>query len=260
MGRCRYTPSASGLGWLAMALMVVLAGCGGKKAKYPLCGSDKDCKAGEHCVNKKCQQCATADDCKPGESCKAGACVLEIGACRDDSDCEAGQICRNHRCSSCSRDEDCGPDAHCSNGSCLNRGQCKVDEDCADEEDCVEGTCQVLGRQRPPEVDCELATIYFDYDQSALDESSREALSQSASCIQQAPDRGVFISGHTDPRGTEEYNIALSEKRAQVVADYLARLGIDPARFRVIPKGEIEAFGEDEDGWSKDRRVEFDWQ
>ena len=63
--------------------------------------------------------------------------------------------------------------------------------------------------------------------------------------------------GHTDPSGTDEYNIALSERRAQTVADYLARLGIDPARLQVVPKGETEPtwLGDD-----KDRRVEFQWR
>ena len=78
--------------------------------------------------------------------------------------------------------------------------------------------------------------------------------------MQSAPGRGVFLNGHTDPRGTEEYNIALSERRAQTVADYLARLGIDPARFRVVPRGETQATGTSESGWSRDRRVEIEWQ
>ncbi len=60
--------------------------------------------------------------------------------------------------------------------------------------------------------------------------------------------------------GTDEYNIALSEKRGRSVADFLARLGIDPAKLRVIPKGETEATGTDEDSRSEERRVDFEWQ
>jgi len=70
-------------------------------------------------------------------------------------------------------------------------------------------------------------------------------------------DKGVLVIGHTDTSGTEEYNIALSERRAQQVADYLARLGTDPAKLQVVPKGETEPTGNGDD---KDRRVEFKWR
>jgi peptidoglycan-associated lipoprotein len=244
----------------AIALVVVASGCGDKKAKYPSCGSDKDCRKGEHCVNKRCMQCATDSHCKKGETCQNGACALAAGGCRDDSNCEPGKVCLQNRCSACKADGECGPDRRCSKGRCLARGACKRDEDCADDEDCVKGTCKRDGRARPPDVSCTLEPIYFDYDQAAVDDKSSRILNGIAECVQEAPGRGVFLVGHTDPRGTEEYNIALSERRATVVADYLARLGIDPARLRVIPKGETEASGADEAGWSQDRRVEIEWQ
>ena len=75
--------------------------------------------------------------------------------------------------------------------------------------------------------------------------------------IEKTPGKNVYVMGHTDPSGTDEYNIALSERRAQTVADYLARLGIDPARLQVVPKGETEPTGLGDD---KDRRVEFQWR
>ena len=75
-------------------------------------------------------------------------------------------------------------------------------------------------------------------------------------CIDKNKAKNVFVIGHTDTSGTEEYNIALSERRAQTVADYLARLGTDPARMQVVPKGETEPTGLGDD---KDRRVEFQW-
>ena len=67
----------------------------------------------------------------------------------------------------------------------------------------------------------------------------------------------VFVFGHTDTSGTEEYNIALSERRAQSAADYLSRLGADPAKMQVVPKGETEPSGLGDD---KDRRVELKWR
>jgi peptidoglycan-associated lipoprotein len=102
--------------------------------------------------------------------------------------------------------------------------------------------------------------VFFGFDTSGLDQAAKDTLAKDGECIKSVKDRGVLIVGHTDPRGTEEYNVALSEQRAQTVADYLARLGIDPARLNNVPKGETEAVGTDESGWSQDRRVELEWQ
>jgi peptidoglycan-associated lipoprotein len=247
-----------------MALLVVAAfavgGCGDKKAKYPSCGSDRDCKSGEHCVNQHCMQCAVDAHCAKGEECVSGACVLARGGCRRDADCRSGTVCLDGRCRACQADAECGPARRCEGGRCLARGACRRDDDCAEDEDCVKGVCTRGGRGKPPDVGCRFEPVYFGYDQAALDDQATRVLTAAAECVQQAPGRGVFLIGHTDPRGTEEYNIALSERRALVVADYLARLGIDPARFRVIPKGETEASGADEAGWTEDRRVEIEWQ
>ena len=80
-------------------------------------------------------------------------------------------------------------------------------------------------------------------------------LEANAECIKKADDsRGVILNGFTDPSGTEEYNIALSEKRANAAADYLARFGIDPARFRVVPKGEGFSEGTEKSTWDKERK------
>jgi peptidoglycan-associated lipoprotein len=254
-------PRARLLAWtLALAVVALTPGCPDKKLKYPACKKDQDCNEGEKCVDGKCQQCATKDDCGPGKICEGGECKLAPGACETDADCAEGRVCEQNRCVPCESDVDCGPSGRCSGGACLERGTCRVDEDCEDDEDCVDGSCQRLGRGKPPDVDCELATVYFGFDTSGIEGEAREQLNQNAECIQKAPDRNVLIAGHTDPRGTEEYNIALSEQRARSVADYLARLGIDPARFRVIPKGETESTGVDEDSWKLDRKVGFDWQ
>lgn len=240
---------------------VLMSGCPDKKLKYPICAKDKDCKEGEHCVNKQCRQCKTDEHCPDGQTCQNNTCVAKDGFCNSKDDCPSGQICKKNKCTACEDDGECGPSARCTDdGRCLDRGKCSKDEDCQDDEDCVDGVCQRLGRGPAPDVDCDLHTVYFGFDRSQIQEESKETLNKSAECIQQAAGRGVILEGHTDPRGTDEYNIALSEARAQAVADYLARLGIDPARFRVIPKGETEASGAGEDSWNKDRRVEIEWQ
>lgn len=247
-------------GALLATCVVMASGCPDKKLKYPACKKDKDCKDGEKCVEGKCQQCAADADCADGETCEGGSCVKKQGFCSSDADCADGKICRQNQCVGCKNDVDCGAKGRCSNGACLERGKCKVDEDCEDDEDCLDGVCQRLGRQKPPDIDCQLVTVFFGFDASTIDDSTRDVLNRNAECIQKAEGRNVFITGHTDPRGTEEYNVALSERRAQVVADYLARLGIDPARFRVIPKGETESTGVDEESWNQDRKVVFEWQ
>jgi peptidoglycan-associated lipoprotein len=206
-------------------------------------------------------QCAEDADCDEGETCQEGACVTRQGWCETDDDCPGGQICRGNECVACESDRECGPASKCSEGACVSRGTCDTDADCADDEDCVDGLCQRLGRSRPPDLACEMETVYFGFDEHTVPEDSRASLDQTAECIQQADDdRAVLIEGHTDPRGTPEYNIALSEKRARAVADYLARLGIDPARFQVVPKGEAEATGTSEQDWQQDRKVEFEWK
>ena len=246
---------------LGVVLCVALAAaCGDKRPGYPNCSSDKDCRKSEHCVNRQCRQCAGDGHCKEGESCVDGACVGPPGACSSDADCAKGQPCVQGRCQACTQDRQCGPNRKCRSGRCLVRGKCARHEDCADDEDCVSGACKGPGRGKPPNVSCQLRAVHFGFDQSGLSQEARTTLNLVAECVQSVPGRGVFLNGHTDPRGTEEYNVGLSERRALVVADYLARLGIDPARFRVVPRGETQASGTSEASWAEDRRVEIEWQ
>jgi len=236
---------------------LALLGCGDKKPKYPTCAADKDCKAGERCVNKKCVQCAENADCEDGEICRNGACQKPDGFCASDDDCTDGKVCKNNTCVACESDVECGVGGKCQDGGCLRKGQCKVDEDCADDEDCVNGRCTKASGTGAGA--CQLPAIYFDFDQAAISEENKGKLEQVHECLK-STEQNVRVIGHTDPRGTEEYNIALSEGRARAVADYLARLGIDPARLNLVPKGEAEASGTDDGSWRQDRRVEFEWQ
>lgn len=249
--------------WLRVAPFLVtlalLAGCPDKKPKDPACEGDADCQDGQHCVNRKCVECGEDAHCPTGEVCRNGACGAPESACTADEDCGEGEACIDGQCRACQSNDECGPGGKCNAGACERAKKCQVDEDCADDEDCVDGLClQPWNSESPAGLDCTLATVYFDFDQSVVREDARELLNGNAACLQKAPaDRGTYIEGHTDEQGTEEYNIALSERRANAVADYLARLGIDPARFHVIAKGEGEPSDEGDEG---DRRVEFEWQ
>jgi peptidoglycan-associated lipoprotein len=241
---------------LALALCALGAGCG---PKYPNCNGDKDCKEKEFCVSGKCQQCRPNEkDCKAGEECVLGACKPIAGYCTEHAQCPKDQSCIDNRCKPCVADSQCG-EGKCHQGRCLPTKSCVKDDDCAQDEDCVKGRCVSAKKSAaPPPAQCALEAVYFDFNESALTTSTTEVLQKDASCLKQV-DRKVALEGHADPRGTEEYNLALSERRAISVKQYLVNLGANASRMRTIPKGKTEAKGTDEAGWSRDRRVELTW-
>lgn len=245
------------LGVLAVAWVIValVAGCK-KKPKTPACAGNDDCTGGLICVNGQCLECTTDDACGDGKVCRDGACQAKP-ECVKDADCADGKVCQAGVCQACASDGECGPGGKCQAGACQRPTACTSDEQCADDEDCVDGYCQKPWQGGADAGACPLATVYFGYDDATIAASERDRLDGNSSCIEKTPGKNVYVVGHTDETGTDEYNIALSERRAQTVADYLARLGIDPARLQVVPKGETEASGA---GADKDRRVEFQWR
>jgi peptidoglycan-associated lipoprotein len=242
---------------LAAVLGWALAGCGDETKKPGSCKADKDCKQGQVCTENKCVECTKDAQCPAGKRCSANACVA-AAECTKDDQCPQGKVCQAGKCKSCAADSECGPGGSCQAGACKKASKCAKDEDCADDEDCVDGFCRKASSGNPSDVTCDLATVYFGYDQASIQESERDRLEKNAQCIEKSPKaKQVLLQGHTDTSGTEEYNIALSERRAQSVADYLARLGVDPARLQVVPKGETEPTGLGDD---KDRRCQFQWR
>ncbi len=234
----------------------LFAGCGDKPKAPGSCTSEKDCKDGQKCFENKCVLCIEDAHCGKGQRCSAGACVAKP-ECEKDDECSPGKVCQAGKCKSCAMDSECGPGGSCEAGACKTAQACTKDDDCADDEDCVSGFCRRAGATSTNVGGCQLATVFFGYDDSSIQASERDRLDGNAACIEKTPDKQVFLMGHTDTSGTEEYNIALSERRAQSVADYLSRLGSDPARMQVVPKGETETTGAGDD---KDRRVEFGWK
>jgi peptidoglycan-associated lipoprotein len=105
----------------------------------------------------------------------------------------------------------------------------------------------------------QLRVIYFDFDQYNLRDDARRDLDFNAEILKQNPDAVLVIEGHCDERGTNEYNLALGERRAQAAKDYLSRLGVDASRLSIISYGEERpsAMGHDEGAWSQNRRAEF---
>ncbi len=109
------------------------------------------------------------------------------------------------------------------------------------------------------EAQSQLLTVYFDYDSYTLRQDAQETLRTNADVIGRYPDVRIQIQGHCDERGSEEYNLALGDRRARAVMDYLVNLGITPGRLSTITFGEERPSdpGHDEIAWSKNRRGEF---
>jgi peptidoglycan-associated lipoprotein len=101
--------------------------------------------------------------------------------------------------------------------------------------------------------------VFFCFDCYDLDDAALAALSRNARILR---DTGVMIlvSGHTDERGTVEYNLALGERRANAVKDYLVSLGVSASKIRTTSYGKSRpfAYGSNEDAWAQNRRAHFE--
>lgn len=105
---------------------------------------------------------------------------------------------------------------------------------------------------------CTLTRVHFAFDSTLLDGSARDALSDTARCIAQKKIPAVVIEGHADDRGTEAYNIALGQRRAEGVRGYLQQLGVG-ARVEAVSYGEAYPLDrqENEQAWHENRRAEL---
>jgi peptidoglycan-associated lipoprotein len=207
------------LGSLVAALGAT-TGCQGPQ--YPNCNNDQQCHEGEFCVNGTCQQCRPGgNDCPPGQQCADGRCEAIPGWCASDDDCPGDRMCQNNRC--------------------VARPITRVEEP-----------------PPPTTPPCSLQTVYFAYDSSDLDGSARSALESNARCMQERDIPSVRVTGHCDPRGTEEYNLALGDRRARSVQGYLGNMGVDRGRITTRSMGEEMASGSDEASWARDRRADVE--
>jgi peptidoglycan-associated lipoprotein len=241
---------------LVGGVLALLAG--GCVPDYPSCKKDSHCHEGEYCVNNKCQQCRDNGDCPEGQECAAGACREIPSYCKDSADCAEGQICRDNRCGPCMSSGDCPEGKVCADGQCLE-SECETTEDCPAGLSCVNYRCQVdeSASGAFETGDCQLASVYFEFDSSEVTPEMRQTLQENYDCLLKSTGR-VTLEGHCDPRGTTEYNMALGERRARMVHKLMSTLGFERARMKVLSKGEEEATGSGESGWSKDRRVDFE--
>lgn len=275
-----------GLGLLGLGLL------GSACPQYPRCKKDADCRseAGEVCVDKMCQNCAVDADCvahtPPGEApyiCNALRCAAapegaalpppagtgeEGDPCTQEADCVGGLTCREGQCALCTDDGECESGVcNLDSGRCRPVAPCTTDDECAMDEICDGGFCVFSGNLGDEGGGpCGLAAVYFSFDSDELTPKAQQALRDAAACmVEQVAEpmaqsgREVFLEAHADDRGTEEYNILLTERRGIIVRTFLVQQGVPVERMRVIAKGSLEAVGTDEPSRAKDRRVAFLW-
>jgi peptidoglycan-associated lipoprotein len=209
------TPTRWALWAAASTLAGTLLACG---PDYPSCDTDSDCHANEVCVDGQCQQCRSDADCVSGQACNAGACAPVAPSCTSSAECGAGQECVGGRCTTVTA-----------------------------------SSSHENARDADPV--CGTARVYFELDSAALRPTERDTLGEYARCPASASAERVVVTGMADPRGTEEYNLVLGERRAHAVKDYLERLGVRADAHSV---GEEMATGTDEASFARDRAASLE--
>lgn len=104
-----------------------------------------------------------------------------------------------------------------------------------------------------------LDMIHFDFDRYFIRDDAKPVLAANAKWLNKFSSAKILIEGHCDERGTEEYNLALGEKRAKSTLDYLVSLGISANRMKIISYGKSQPLdaGHNETAWQKNRRSQF---
>ena len=224
-------------GFIALG-MVMLAGC---PPTYPNCSNDEQCKEhGQVCVQGQCQECATDANCKEGFVCQGNRCVPKPECTPTGNECGTGRRCENGRC----------VEAPVSRPP----GSCTADGDCPAGQKCEAGQCVTPQAS----ADCSYEPIRFGFNESSLTAEARSELERVADCLKRQKAK-VTLEGHADERGTEEYNMQLSNRRAEAVKRYLVTLGVSARNLETIGYGETRPAvnGSNEEAWAANRRVEL---
>jgi len=220
------------------------------------CSPSKPCPAGQVCRNNRCgPECSAEFPCPAGQKCENNRCVPDW-ECSDTQPCPPGKVCKDHKCvaeSECSPAKPCPKGKECKDGKCEDiAGYCDETKPCPPGEKCVNNRCE------KEEVKCEFTPIYFDFDKSNIREDQKASLEKNVECLKKMGDKKWVLEGHCDERGTNEYNIALGERRWKSVRDALKAAGVPEDRVEGISYGEERPVCKEhnEDCWQKNRRVE----
>jgi peptidoglycan-associated lipoprotein len=239
---------AGALPLLTLCLAIVVSGC---RPAYPKCDNDEHCaEKREFCVNGLCQQCRDTSNCGTCQQCTGGQCTAVPGCCQTDTDCAMAQRCRGGQCGAeCLDDTECDGGNRCSAGRCTPPAECAGDGDCPGGQACEAGRCV-----QPAAQSCSIERIQFDFDRYEIRSDARSTLDANAECLRSKGSPSLTIEGHCDDHGTEEYNLALGERRARAAKRYLERLGI--SGIRVVSYGENRPLSRS-GGAGENRRAEF---
>jgi len=133
---------------------------------------------------------------------------------------------------------------------------CSRDLDCPSGQLCLDGRCQDISSNLAA---CTSVRVHFAFNQSDIDSADRDGLERAARCLKADRDLHIAIAGNADERGTEEYNMALGDRRAHSVSDYLRSLGASDAQLQTVSYGKERPLCSDHDEacWSQNRRADL---
>jgi peptidoglycan-associated lipoprotein len=133
---------------------------------------------------------------------------------------------------------------------------CSGDLDCGDKQLCIRSRCVDITANL---AECSNVRLHFAFNSSELSSADKPGLERSARCLKADHQLHVTIEGNADERGTEEYNMALGDRRAGVVRDYLEALGASSAQLKTVSYGKENPLctQHDEECWAQNRRAEM---
>lgn len=131
---------------------------------------------------------------------------------------------------------------------------CSTDADCGDKQLCIRSQCVDI---TPDLVECGVVRVHFEFNDANVHPDEATKLTRMARCLKADHDLHVAIEGNADERGTEEWNIALGDKRATAVAHYLESLGVSTVQLNTVSYGKEHPLCDqhNEECWAKNRRA-----
>ncbi len=183
---------------------------------------------------------------RPPEQQQAAVAPVAQAGCKADDECKAapgGAFCVNGACVACRDDATCGAGQACKDGVCTAAVVQNVSREMAIPEQCNSAA-------KP---------VRFAFDSSELTAEAKTVLDEQAECLKARQTVQLVLEGHCDDRGTEEYNLALGDRRAATVRTYLAHLGVPTDGIRTLSKGKNEPMCSEatDQCWAMNRRVEW---
>jgi peptidoglycan-associated lipoprotein len=142
------------------------------------------------------------------------------------------------------------PDA----GAPTSNGSCSADRECGEKELCIRSRCVPIASGLS---ECASVRVHFDFDMVDIKDTDKQGLNRIARCLRADAALRVTVEGNSDERGTEEYNLALGQRRAGVVDQYLEALGVSAVQLKTISYGYERPVCKqhNEQCWAKNRRA-----